>query len=53
MKLKFIEVPTCIFMLHQLIYVAYELHQAKRGLMVILKIFVRYISAFDYYAGIY
>ena len=31
----------------------YELHQAKRGLMVILKNFVRYISAFDYYEGIY
>ena len=28
-----------------------ELHQAKRGLMVILNIFVRYISAFDYYEG--
>ena len=27
-----------------------KLHQAKRGLMVI---FVRYISAFDYYVGIY
>ena len=26
-----------------------ELHQAKRGLKVILKKFVRYISAFDYY----
>ena len=31
----------------------YELHQAKRGLMVIKKNFVRYISAFDYYEGIY
>ena len=30
-----------------------ELHQAKRGLMVILKFFVRYISAFGYYEGIY
>ena len=26
----------------------YELHQAKRGLMVILKIFVRYISALEF-----
>ena len=31
----------------------FELHQAKRGLMVILKNFFRYISAFDYYEGIY
>ena len=31
----------------------YELHQAKRGLMVILKKIVRYISAFDYYKVIY
>ena len=31
----------------------YELHQAKRGLMVISKNFVRYISAIDYYEGIY
>ena len=30
-----------------------ELHQAKRGLMVILKNYVRYISAFDYYKGLY
>ena len=30
----------------------YELHQAKRGLMVILKNFVRYISTFDYCEGI-
>ena len=31
----------------------YELHQAKRGLMVIFKNFVRYISAFDNYKGLY
>ena len=30
-----------------------ELHQAKRGLMVIVKIFVRYISAFNNYEDIY
>ena len=30
----------------------HELHQAKRGLMVILKKFVRFISAFNYYEGI-
>ena len=33
--------------------VRYELHQAKRGLMVIKKKIVRYISAFNYYEGIY
>ena len=33
--------------------VIYELHQAKRGLMVIQKKIVRYISAFDYYEIIY
>ena len=30
-----------------------ELHQAKRGLMVIFQNFVRYISSFDYYKGLY
>ena len=33
--------------------ITFELHQAKRGLMVIFKNFVRYISAFDYYGGLY
>ena len=30
-----------------------ELHQGKRGLMVILRIFVSYISAFENYEDIY
>ena len=35
------------------VYNSHELHQAKRGLKVILKKFVRFVSAFHYYEGIY
>ena len=38
---------------HPSMYKVFELHQAKRGLMVILKNFVRDISAFDNYEDIY
>ena len=33
--------------------IKYELHQAKRGLLVILEMFMRNISAFDSYKSIY
>ena len=38
--------------MHNLKYI-HELHQAKKGLMVIEKKIVRHISAFDYYEGLY